>query len=75
MKFTTDYIPPFKGEYLPKGDDNTDWIINAMVIYRPRQSWPAGLKEPCNGSYQLFWPVNPWDVLEKAKENQRDKTA
>lgn len=63
MKYTIDYVPPFNRNYLPKDSDDLEWAITAMTIYRPRNN--KFTNEACNGSYQLFWPLNPWESLEK----------
>lgn len=69
MKYTVDYLGPYRGEYLPVDSDHRDWVITAMTCYRLKKS-SIGAEEIPNGCYQLFWPQNPWDALEKVKTYQ-----
>jgi hypothetical protein len=45
--------------------DNQDWVHSCMVIYDPTKG-KRGLAdpEPASGSFQIFWPINPWSALD-----------
>lgn len=62
MKYITDYLPPFRYDWIGDINDDADWAVAAMVIYRPRKQLDF---DPPSGSYQLFFPPNPWDAMEK----------
>lgn len=63
MKYTIDVLQPYTYDNLPyPWEDHNDWRVTTMVVYRPRQAFE--LDTP-NGSYQMFWPVNPWHALDE----------
>lgn len=59
MKYTIEYCPPFKSLW----SEQPEWEVTCLVIYRPRGENTSASK--ASGSYQMFWPENPWDALDK----------
>ena len=62
MKIRLEYLPPLRDVYGSYND--RDWEVTAAVSYYGR------LNEDVipSSSFQIYWPLNPWDELEKVEK-------